>query len=53
MVINLLNNYLAETLLVRASGLEPERTRREILSLLCLPFHHARIIQTTNVVRIL
>ncbi len=29
--------------MVRAAGLEPARKKREILSLLCLPFHHARI----------
>ena len=31
-------------LLVRAAGLEPARIKREILSLLCLPFHHARVV---------
>ena len=28
--------------LVRETGLEPVRIKRQILSLLCLPFHHSR-----------
>ncbi len=32
------------TLLVRMAGFEPASFRRQILSLLCMPFHHIRNI---------
>ena len=41
--VSLIGSPESHFLFMRMTGLEPARTRHQILNLACLPFHHIRI----------